>query len=127
MKKLIGFILLLVAAGGGWWWYVKYAQEPEKPTILKATIGQGEIVEAVTATGALEPLRRYDVGSQVSGVVKAIHADYNSLVKKDQLLAEIDPQLLQVQVDIQTANIERQQSDIASQKTQLDDQKKQFE
>jgi HlyD family secretion protein len=53
--------------------------------------------------------------------------DYNSIVKKDQLLAEIDPQLLQVQVDIQNANIERQMSDIANQKVQLDDQKKQFE
>ena len=85
------------------------------------------IVEAVTATGALEPLRRYDVGSQVSGVVKEIYVDYNSIVKKGQLMAEIDPSLLQVQVDIQNANIERQKSDIASQKVQLEDQKKQFE
>jgi len=127
MKKLIAFIILLLAAGGGWWYYVKYGQPVEKPTVQFATISQGDIVEGVTATGALEPRRRYDVGSQVSGVVKSIYVDYNTLVKKDQLLAEIDPQLLQVQVDIQKANIDRQTSDIASQKVQLDDQKKQFE
>jgi len=127
MKKLIAFILLLVGAGAGWWYWVKYGQPLEKPTIQYATITQGDIVEGVPATGALEPKRRYDVGSQVSGVVKAIYVDYNSIVKKDQLLAEIDPQLLQVQVQIQEANIERQKSDIANQKVQLDDQKRQFE
>jgi len=127
MKKLVGFVILLVAAGGGWWYYVKYGTPPEKPIISQATISSGKIVEAVQATGALEPLRRYDIGSQVSGVVKAIYVDYNSIVKEGQLMAEIDPSLLQVQVDIQTANIERQKSDIASQEVQLEDQKKQFE
>ena len=127
MKKLIAFILLLVLAGGGWWWYVKYGTPPEKPTISELTISQGPITEAVQATGALEPLRRYDIGSQVSGVVKEIYVDYNSIVKKGTLMAEIDPSLLQVQVEIQKANIARQESDIASQEVQLEDQKKQFE
>src|SRR5262249_48858592 len=67
------------------------------------------------------------VGSQVSGMVKEIYADYNDIVHKGQLLAEIDPQLLQVQVDVQVANIERQNSDIASQRVQLEDSKKQLE
>ena len=49
------------------------------------------------------------------------------IVKKGELLAEIDPPLLQVQVDVQNANVERQRADIANQKVQLEDQKKQFE
>jgi HlyD family secretion protein len=127
MKKLIGLVVILAAGGGGWWYYIKYGKPPEKPTVNFAAVSRGPIVEAVTSTGALEPLRRYDVGSQVSGTVKEIYVDFNSLVKKGDLLAEIDPQLLQVQVDIQTANIDRQMSDIANQKVQLEDQKKQFE
>jgi HlyD family secretion protein len=127
MKKLIGFVLLLVAAGGGWWYYVKYGTPPEMATVNELTISRGDIVEFVSATGALEPIRRYDVGSQVSGVVQKIYVDYNDIVKEGQLLAEIDPQLLQVQVDIQTANVERQEGDIANQEVQLEDQKKQFE
>jgi HlyD family secretion protein len=127
MKKLIGFVVILAAAGGGWWYYIKYGKPPEKPTVNYATISRGDIIEAVTSTGTLEPLRRFDVGSQVSGTVKEIYADFNSLVKKGDLLAEIDPSLLQVQVDVQQANVERQRADIANQKVQLEDQKKQFE
>jgi HlyD family secretion protein len=127
MKKLVAFIVLLGAAGGGWWWYINYGTPPPPPQVITATVSRGNVVEAVQSTGTLEPERRYDVGSQVSGTVKQIHVDYNSIVKKGQLLAEIDPQLLQVQVDIQRANIERQESDIANQKVQLEDQKKQFE
>ena len=127
MKKLIGLVVILAAAGGGWWYYIKYGKPPEKPTVNYATVSRGNIIEAVTSTGTLEPLRRFDVGSQVSGTVKEIYADFNSLVKKGDLLAEIDPSLLQVQVDVQTANVERQRADIANQKVQLEDQKKQFE
>ncbi|HEX5070741.1 MAG TPA: efflux RND transporter periplasmic adaptor subunit [Vicinamibacterales bacterium] len=127
MKKLIAFFVLLILAGGGWWYWVKYGQAPEKPTINQATITQGDIVESVPSTGTLEAMRRFDVGSQVSGTVKAIYVDYNDIVHKDQLLAEIDPSLLQVQVEIQKANIARSESDLASQRTQLEDQKKQFE
>ena len=125
MKKLVAFVILLIGGGTAWWYYVKYGTPPEPAVVNKQVISMGTIVEAVKSTGALEPLRRYDVGSQVSGVVQAIHVDYNDIVKKDQLMAEIDPSLLQVQVQIQQANVERQKSDIASQEVQLEDQKKQ--
>lgn len=125
MKKLIGFVILLAAAGGGWWYYIKYGQTPEKATVNYAAVTQGDIVEAVQSTGALEPERRFDVGSQVSGVVQAIYVDYNDIVKKGQLLAKIDPSLLQTQVEIRKAAIARQESDIANQVVQLEDQKRQ--
>ena len=85
------------------------------------------MTEIVQAQGTLEPLRRVNVGSQVSGVVTGIHAEYNSVVKAGQLLAEIDPSLLQVQAEIQQANIDRQKNDVATQQTLLADQKTQFE
>jgi HlyD family secretion protein len=125
MKKLIGFVILLAAAGGGWWYYIKYGQEPEKATVNYAAVTQGDITEAVTSTGTLEPERRFDVGSQVSGTVQFIYVDYNDIVKKGQLLAKIDPSLLQTQVEIRKAAIARQESDIASQVVQLEDQKRQ--
>lgn len=125
MKKLIGFVILLAAAGGGWWYYIKFGQTPEKATVNYAAVTQGDIIEAVQSTGALEPERRFDVGSQVSGVVQAIYVDYNDIVKKGQLLAKIDPSLLQTQVEIRKAAIARQESDIANQVVQLEDQKRQ--
>src|SRR6185436_8576053 len=103
MKKLIAFVVILAAGGGGWWYYIKYGKPPEKPTVNYATVAQGQILEAVQSTGTLEAERRFDVGSQVSGTVKAIYVDYNDIVKEGQLLAKIDPSLLQTQVDVRKA------------------------
>ena len=126
MKKLVAFVILLLLAGGGWWYYITYGKPVEQPQIVQAAVSRGDITETVSATGTLEPLRRVDVGSQVSGVVKALNVDFNDIVKQGDLLAELDPSLLQVQVDIQNANIQRQNSDIENQMVQLEDQKRQL-
>ena len=127
MKKLVFFVILLAGGGAAAWYYIKYGKPPEKPQVLQTSISKGDIIEQVSATGTLEPLRRVDVGSQVSGTVKEIYVDFNNIVKQGQLLAEIDPSLLQVQVDIQNANIERQKMDIDNQEVQLVDVKRQYE
>ena len=127
MKRLVTFLILLAAAGGGAYYYFAYAKPVEKPQVLTAKVTQGDIIEAVSATGALEPLRRVDVGSQVSGTVQEIYVDFNSMVKKDQVLAKIDPSLLQVQVDIQEANVAARETDIANQEVNLEDARRQLE
>lgn len=127
MKKLVFFVILLVAAGGSAWYYFKYAKPVEKPQVMQAAITRGDIVEQVSATGTLEPLRRVDVGSQVSGVVQELFVDFNTIVRQGMVLAKIDPTLLQVQVEIQKANIQRQEGDIANQEVQLEDVRKQLE
>ncbi len=123
MKKLVGILIFLAAAGGGTYYYFKYGKPVEKPQVVQAKVSRGDIIEVVNATGTLEPMRRVDVGSQVSGVVQEIFVDYNHIVKQGQVLAKIDPSLLQVQVEIQQANIERQKMDIENQKVQLEDLK----
>jgi HlyD family secretion protein len=127
MKKLIPIILFLAIAGGGAYYYYSSNQVVEKPTVNYATVSQGDITEVVQATGSLAATRVYNVGSQVSGTVRNVYADYNSVVTKGKLLAEIDPTLLQVQVDLQMANVERQKGEIAIQEVQLDDARKQLE
>ena len=123
MKKIVGILIFLAAAGGGTYYYFKYGKPVEKPQVVQAKVSRGDIIEVVNATGTLEPMRRVDVGSQVSGVVQEIFVDYNHIVKQGQVLAKIDPSLLQVQVEIQQANIERQKMDIENQKVQLEDLK----
>jgi len=123
MKKIVGLLIFLAAAGGGTYYYFKYGKPVEKPQVVQAKVSRGDIIEVVNATGTLEPMRRVDVGSQVSGVVQEIFVDYNHIVKQGQVLAKIDPSLLQVQVAIQEANIERQKMDIENQKVQLEDLK----
>jgi HlyD family secretion protein len=121
MKRLLIVIVVLLAIGGGAYYYLSYGQEVEEPEIISATVSRGGVVEAVDATGTLGALRTVQVGSQVSGIVQHIYADFNSIVTEGQLIAELDPSLLQVQVDIQEANIRQRETDIANQKVQLAD------
>lgn len=127
MKKLITFAILLALGGGGGYYYYKSTQKPEIPEFMKVTISEGEIVEEVSATGTLQAVRTVNVGSQVSGRVTQVLADFNDIVKKGQILAKIDTALLDTQVEIQRANIERQELDIASQRVQLADAKRTLE
>ena len=120
MKKLLIGLILILLAGAGAYAYFKYTKTEDKPTVTQAAFTQGNIIQQVQATGTLEAIRNVQVGSQVSGTVKAIYVDFNSIVKKDQVIAELDPSLLQVQVAVQKANIERQQGDIAQQQVQLE-------
>jgi HlyD family secretion protein len=112
-------IVLTLLAGAGAYAYYKHGQPAAKATVTEVALTRGSIVHAVQSSGTLEPLRNVQVGSQVSGVVKALHADFNSIVRKGQVIAELDASLLQVQVEVQQANIERQEGEIAQQEVQL--------
>src|SRR5688572_10296725 len=127
MKKLVTFLIVIAAGAAAAYYYYSYGKKVEPPQITQVTISQNDIVEVVQATGTLEPERRVDVGSQVSGVVQEMFVDYNYIVKKGQIMATLDPTLLQVQVDIQKANIARQEGDIANQLVQLEDSQRNLE
>ena len=68
-------------------------------------VDRGTVSETVTATGTISAVTTVQVGSQVSGIIARLHADYNSPVKHGQLLAELDPTPLQAQVEQRTADL----------------------
>ena len=68
-------------------------------------VERGPIQASVTATGTLNAVVDVQVGSQVSGNIKALYSDFNTKVTKDQLVAEIDPQVFQPQVDQAQASL----------------------
>jgi HlyD family secretion protein len=121
MKRLVTTLGLLAVAGGCAWYFFVYGKTEEPPQIIRAVISRGTIIEAVQATGTLEALRTVQVGPQVSGTIIELNADFNSIVRRGQVVARLDPSLLQTQVDIQAANIERQETDIEMQRVQLED------
>jgi HlyD family secretion protein len=86
-----------------------------------ARVERGKIVAKVTATGTLSALVTVQVGSQVSGRVQALYADYNTPVKKGQLIAKIDPQLFQAAVEQARANHVAAQGNLAKAKAQATD------
>ena len=72
-------------------------------------VDRGNVTTTVTATGTLSAVTTVQVGSQVSGVIAQLYADFNSRVKKDQLLAELDPTPFQAQVEQRRADLTRAQ------------------
>lgn len=120
MKKLILIVLVLVAAGAGGWAYMLRRNAPE-PTVTTQPFSRGDVVDAVGATGTLEAVETVDVGTQVSGVVKELLADFNSIVRKGQVIARLDPQLIETQIEQQSANVERAEAELERLKVSLAD------
>ena len=91
-------------------YFVRGSSEPTK--YITAEVTRGPIVQTVTSTGTLNPVISVPVGSYVSGPIIAIYTDYNSVVKRGQLIAKIDPQPFELKV-------EGTRAQLANSKTQL--------
>jgi HlyD family secretion protein len=91
----------LVAAALYWWWL----PDEEKPKWVMAKVDQGAIVQRVAANGTLNPVELVNVGTQISGTVLKLHVDFNQPVKAGQLLAELDPAILEAQIRQSEANL----------------------
>ncbi|HEY3270305.1 MAG TPA: efflux RND transporter periplasmic adaptor subunit [Geothrix sp.] len=85
-----------------------------------AKLDKGNITQRINATGAVSPVVQVAVGTQVSGVISALYVDYNSIVKKGQLIAQIDPTIWETQLKDAEAGLERA-------KANMDDAKRQYD
>lgn len=104
-KKLLVALLALAALGGGIWWWAQPKQVSGEERYATAAVEHAPVTQTVAANGTLNPVVLVSVGSQVSGIVKALHADFNDRVKAGQVLAELDPTLLQAQLNQSEANV----------------------
>lgn len=102
-KKIILIAAIVVVVAGAGFWLFGGSKAKHKVTYETATVTKGEISESVTATGSIEPVTEVEVGTQVSGIIDKIYADYNSVVTKGQLIAEMDRVTLQSEVASQRA------------------------
>jgi HlyD family secretion protein len=95
--KWITILIVLAAAGGGGAWYYKNSHDAatEYQTV---TVTRGELTQVVTATGGIGPVINVQVGSQISGIIRKLNVDFNSVVKSNQIIAEIDPSTYEVNV-----------------------------
>ncbi len=121
MKKFIGIVLILVIAGGTYF-FIKKKKEDIPISLITEQMHTGLISNSVTATGTIEPVDTVNVGSQVSGTIQNIYVDFNSVVKKGELLATLDKSLLTDQVNQDKANLQNAQSSLAYQKQNLERQ-----
>jgi len=92
----------IIAAGAGYaWWNTR----PEPAQYVTADVARGDVVRSIVTTGTVNPVVTVQVGTYVSGVIQAIHCDYNTQVKAGQLCAKIDPRPYQLVVDQDAANL----------------------
>ena len=94
MKKIILTLIVLAVIGGGTAAYYMNRGLPE-PTISTMQLTRGDVADTVQTTGTLEAVETVDVGTQVSGVVQEMSVDFNSIVKKGQVIARLDPSIIQ--------------------------------
>jgi HlyD family secretion protein len=88
------------------------------PAFETAAVERGTIQAFVTATGNLNPVVNVQVGSQVSGNIKALYADFNTKVQEGQLIAQIDPAIFQAQVDAAASVVSEHRATVATVKAQ---------
>ena len=106
MKKLLVVISILVLAILSF--LIFWAKDEESEAkYLTAEVERGDIFVLVTATGTLEAVTTVQVGSQVSGTISALYADFNDRVKKGQVVAQLDPTFLKAQVAQAQADLEK--------------------
>jgi HlyD family secretion protein len=110
-KPLVLVISVLLVGALAFWAYRKAAGN-DQPEYRFATVERGNLEAAVSATGTLSAVTTVQVGTQVSGKIVEIKADFNDRVKKGQLVARIDPTILQQQVRDAQAGLERNQAEL---------------
>jgi len=125
MKKAVILIAVLVVAGVAAFFVlrgrgngVQYKTEQ---------VSRGDVIETVTASGQLNAITTVNVGTQVSGRIKNIYVDFNSPVKKGQVIAEVDPEIYQSQVDQARGNLAMARANLEKAEAALVDAKRNYD
>jgi HlyD family secretion protein len=116
-RRLAVLGLLVVAAGIGAYFYTRHLSS--SPAVQMARVTRGPLVARVSATGTLNAVITVQVGSQVSGQIKELYADFNSQVTKGQVIARIDPAIFQAQVDEAQAQVQAARATVLSQQAMV--------
>jgi HlyD family secretion protein len=110
--KLLAVLAVLCAVVGGYAWLQSRGDSGEQKMRL-VKVERGALQAVVAASGTLNAVTTVQVGSQISGQVKEINADFNTAVKKDQVIARIDPQTFELRVNQARADVDAAQSAVA--------------
>jgi HlyD family secretion protein len=132
MKRAVTALLIVAAIGAGAGAYY-YKHNGVDVQVNTAPVTRGDVVDTVGATGTLQAVTTVQVGSQVSGNISWLGADFNSIVKKNQVIAKLDPSLFEAQLQQARANLAqaranltKAQSDLERAKVQLTDAQQKY-
>jgi HlyD family secretion protein len=112
-KKQLIITAIGVVLVGGIGGYFLWGRRASSEEYITAKVDRGAIRNTVAATGTLQAVTTVPVGSQVSGTISELYADFNTVVKKGQVVAQLDPRVYEAQVDSQRANLEQARASLA--------------
>jgi HlyD family secretion protein len=126
--RRIGLIISMLAIGLAIGGYVFFNGERKVPVQYRtAPVERGSVISIVSATGTINPVVLVEVGTQVSGMIKSLHADFNSQVKAGETVAVIDPEPFKARreqavsnLEVARSNVARSNADLAQRKRELD-------
>ncbi len=121
---IIGVLVIGLTIGG----YVFFNGERKAPVRYRsAAVERGPVISLVTATGTINPVVSVQVGTQVSGMIKSLHADFNSVVKAGDVVAMIDPEPFKARRDQAASNLEMSKANVARARTDLAQRKRELD
>jgi HlyD family secretion protein len=119
------FLFVLVAVGiagaAAYYGYQRFGATEAGLRLVTAEVARGDVVQAIDATGRLEAVTTVQVGSQVSGTISALYADFNDQVRAGQVVARLEPSLFETQVEQARANLIRVEADVERARVQAED------
>ncbi len=113
LKRIVWLAVLCTAIGIGSWWYQSSQSAANLVSYETARPLRGDLTIIVTATGTIQPTTQIDVSSEMSGVVRTVNVDNNSLIKKGQVLAELDSERYKAQVRSLQASVKGSRAKLA--------------
>ena len=120
MKRILSLVIVAALVGGGVWAYFYAQSTGNAPKFRLGRVERGALTAAVSATGNLAAVITVQVGSQVSGQIKELFADFNSVVKKNQIVARIDPDIFEAKVNQAKAEVESARAAVLNQQAQVE-------
>ena len=115
MKRFIPVVVVALLLGAGIWGYLYAQSRNSSPKYRLSQVERGPLTAAVSATGNLNAVVTVQVGSQVSGQIRELLVDFNSVVRRGQVIARIDPQIFEAQVNQAKADVETAKAAVLNQ------------
>ena len=120
MKRVLLLAGAIVLAGLGLWYFLRGGRSGGEAGKYKtALVDRGDVAMTVTATGTISAVTTVQVGSQVSGIIAALYADFNTPVTKGQLVAELDPTTFEAAVAQRRADVEQSEVRLRNARAQM--------
>ena len=125
-KRVVIIVIALLMIAGGGFGYWRMGNSGKESSYTTVPVSRGNVSQVVSSTGTLQAVVTVLVGSQVSGTIAKLNADFNTKVKKDQVVAELDQAKFSARVDETRANLRAAEAGLAKSKVTLEDASRTF-